>query len=165
MKKSRTTLSQIQLFNTSRCKSVILEYTFYLSIAEICTVLSYRGNFRRIHFECSIYQIRIESISRIFKNTIHSSRFECGNENSDTSDVSSTRKSRYSRTYFNPTRLFIWKFFFPILRSFPSWMLGTSWNKKKERSRSIFEAFSNRIEINKNTFVNRRFDLQYFLFS
>lgn len=80
------------------------------------SIVSYRGNFRRIHFECSIYQIRIESISRIFKNTIHSSRFECGNENSDISDVSSMRKSRYSRTYFNPTRLFIWKFFFPFGR-------------------------------------------------
>lgn len=136
VKKSRTTLSQIQLFNTSRCKSVILEYTFYLSIAEICTVLSYRGNFRRIHFECSIYQIRIESISRIFKNTIHSSRFECGNENSDTSDVSSTRKSRYSRTYFNPTRLFIWKFFFPFGR-FPRGCLELPGKRRKNRSRSI----------------------------
>lgn len=136
VKKSRTTLSQIQLFNTSRCKSVILEYTFYLSIAEICTVLSYRGNFRRIHFECSIYQIRIESISRIFKNTIHSSRFECGKENSDTSDVSSTRKSRYSRTYFNPTRLFIWKFFFPFGR-FPRGCLELPGKRRKNRSRSI----------------------------
>lgn len=145
VKKSRTTLSQIQLFNTSRCKSVILEYTFYLSIAEICTVLSYRGNFRRIHFECSIYQIRIESISRIFKNTIHSSRFECGNENSDTSDVSSTRKSRYSRTYFNPTRLFIWKFFFPFGR-FPRGCLELPGKRRKNgrvQYRSVLQSNRN----------------------
>lgn len=138
VKKSRTTLSQIQLFNTSRCKSVILEYTFYLSIAEICTVLSYRIVEIFDVFTLNVPFIRFESNRSLesLKTQFILLDSICENENSDTSDVSSTRKSRYSRTYFNPTRLFIWKFFFPFGR-FPRGCLELPGKRRKNRSRSI----------------------------
>lgn len=88
-----------------------------------------------------------------FKNTTHSSRFERGNENSDTPDVSS--KSRIRARCINPT---VFSFenssFHSVVSLVDAW---NSWKKKKERSRSISKRSPIKCEINENTFVNRRF--------
>lgn len=120
VKKSRTTLSQIQLFNTSRCKSVVLEYTFlslYCGNMHSSIVSWY---FRRIHFECSIHQIRIVSI---FSNLKHNSFFSIRVwKRKFWYNRSSTRINHVFAHIFQSYCLFIWKFFFPFGRFPRGWL-------------------------------------------
>lgn len=165
MKKSRTTLSQIQLFNTSRCKSVILEYTFYLSIAKICTVLSYRIVEIFDVFTLNVPFIRFES-----NRSLESLKTQFILLDSSVETKILIHPTCHLRVnHVIPARISILRVFSFENSSFHSVVsLVDAWNFLEKEERTVafnIEAFSNRIEINKNTFVNRRFDLQYFLFS
>lgn len=128
VKKSRTTLSQIQLFNTSRCKSVIPEYTFYLSIAKNMhsSIVSWK------FLTYSLWMFHLSNSNRIDPSN-HLKTQLIPLDSSVETRIPIHPMCHLNHVFAHDVSILL-SFRLKILlsiRSFPSWMLGTPGKRRK----------------------------------